>query len=515
MTKILPEDFRKYTLGLMGEELYQQLEQGITEGEAPTSIRLNPFKCKEGEDVSSPKEPIPWCPSTGRYLSTRPNFTFDPWFHAGKYYVQEASSMFVDLVIRQLVHDPVMMLDLCAAPGGKSTAVRAALPEGSLLFSNEPMRTRSQILAENIQKFGHPDMIVTNNYPRDYKKSKLQFDVILTDVPCSGEGMFRKDDGAIEEWSLQNVDNCWHLQREIVSDIWSCLKPGGILIYSTCTFNAHEDEENIAWICEELGAEPVALTGIDDSWNITGNLISSSIPVYRFLPGKTRGEGIFLAVLRKEGEEEENVLLSYAAKAEKDRKKGKAKKGMNADQKGKAGKGNKNNAGKAGKSNKNVLTMIPGNWIRSTSDALEDGEYGMGYDYQKTEDDDIYAIPQRWQYIYELAKNSLKVIHAGIKLGTDKGKGLIPDQCLALSTMLNPDAFPQEELSYEDAIRYLRKEAINLHVDSPKKYVLITYQGVPLGWEKNIGNRANNLYPQEWKIKSTHVPEKVIIVNSL
>ena len=188
---------------------------------------------------------------------------------------------------------------------------------------------------------------------------------------------------------------------------------------------------------------------------------------------------------------------------------------MNADQKGKAGKGNKNNAGKAGKSNKNVLTMIPGNWIRSTSDALEEGEYGMGYDYQKTEDGDVYAIPQRWQYIHELAKNSLKVIHAGIKLGTDKGKGLIPDQCLALSTMLNPDAFPQEDLSYEDAIRYLRKEAVTLHVDSPKKYVLVTYQGVPLGWEKNIGNRANNLYPQEWKIKSTHVPEKQIIINSL
>lgn len=249
--KTLPEDFIQYTQELMGDELFQQLKQGITEGEAPTSIRLNPFKCKEGEDAAG--EPIPWCPSTGRYLSTRPNFTFDPWLHAGKYYVQEASSMFVDLVIRQLVHEPVMMLDLCAAPGGKSTAVRAALPEGSLLFSNEPMRTRSQILAENIQKFGHPDMIVTNSYPRDYKKSKLQFDVILTDVPCSGEGMFRKDDGAISEWSLQNVDNCWHLQREIVSDIWNCLKPGGLLIYSTCTFNAHEDEENIAWICEELG----------------------------------------------------------------------------------------------------------------------------------------------------------------------------------------------------------------------------------------------------------------------
>ena len=152
--KTLPEDFIQYTQELMGDELFLQLKQGITEGEAPTSIRINPFKCKEGEDAAG--EPIPWCPSTGRYLSTRPNFTFDPWLHAGKYYVQEASSMFVDLVIRQLVHEPVMMLDLCAAPGGKSTAVRAALPEGSLLFSNEPMRTRSQILAENIRSSAIP-----------------------------------------------------------------------------------------------------------------------------------------------------------------------------------------------------------------------------------------------------------------------------------------------------------------------------------------------------------------------
>ena len=403
--KTLPEDFIKYTQELMGDELFQQLKRGITEQEAPTSIRLNPFKCKEGEDVrmeNSPEdgerqvegEPIPWCSSTGRYLSSRPNFTFDPWLHAGKYYVQEASSMFVDLVIRQLVHAPVMMLDLCAAPGGKSTAVRAALPEGSLLFSNEPMRTRSQILAENIQKFGHPDMIVTNNYPRDYRKSKLQFDVILTDVPCSGEGMFRKDDGAIEEWSLQNVDNCWHLQREIVSDIWNCLKPGGILIYSTCTFNAHEDEENIAWICEELGAEPIALSDIDKSWNITGNLVGAGIPVYRFLPGKSRGEGIFLAVLRKEGEPE-------MEKEDKRKKKDKNKdKGKNRVNKGKA-------------------SQIPTDWLKCS-------------DYETiAEDDNFYAIPNRWKAIYEEAAKNLKVIHAGVKLGTSKGKDIIPDQSLA------------------------------------------------------------------------------------
>lgn len=490
--KTLPEDFIKYTQELMGDELFQQLKQGITEGEAPTSIRLNPFKCKEGEDVrmeNSPEngerlvesEPIPWCPSTGRYLSTRPNFTFDPWLHAGKYYVQEASSMFVDLVIRQLVHEPVMMLDLCAAPGGKSTAVRAALPEGSLLFSNEPMRTRSQILAENIQKFGHPDMIVTNNYPRDYKKSKLQFDVILTDVPCSGEGMFRKDDGAISEWSLQNVDNCWHLQREIVSDIWNCLKPGGLLIYSTCTFNAHEDEENISWICEELGADPIALNDIDEAWNITGNLIGTDIPVYRFLPGKTRGEGIFLAVLRKEGEPE-------MEKEDKNKKKDKNK--------------NKNKDKGKNRGNKGKSQQVPTDWLKSS-------------DYETiAEDDNFYAIPSRWKAIYEDAARNLKVIHAGIKLGTTKGKDIIPDQSLALSTELNTEVFPQVELSYEDAIRYLRKEAVNLPADTPKGYVLVTYQQMPLGWEKNIGNRANNLYPQEWKIKSSHVPEEPCVISN-
>jgi len=488
--KTLPADFIKYTQALMGDKLYHQLEQGILEGEVPASIRLNPFKRKEGEDVEG--APIPWCPSTGRYLSTRPNFTFDPWLHAGKYYVQEASSMFVDLAIRQLVHEPVMMLDLCAAPGGKSTAVRAALPEGSLLFSNEPMRTRSQILAENIQKFGHPDMIVTNNYPRDYKKSKLQFDIILTDVPCSGEGMFRKDDGAIEEWSLQNVDNCWKLQREIVSDIWNCLKPGGILIYSTCTFNAHEDEENIAWICKELGAEPIALNDIDETWNITGNLLdrensdadcnatdasNAKHPVYRFLPGKTKGEGIFLAVLRKEGEAE-------TASEKKENKKDKKRK----DKKG----------------NKTKALEIPNGWLR------DNAAYTA-----VNRDDALYAIPTKWKETFEAANQHLKVIHAGIKLGTDKGKGVIPDQSLALSTMLNKEAFPQVELSYEDAIRYLRKEAVNLPDGTPKGYVLVTYRQIPLGWEKNIGNRANNLYPQEWKIKSTHVPEEEMIVYSL
>lgn len=464
----LPEAFKSYTRTLMGAELYQTLEKGLLE-DVPTSIRINPFKVSEKiEDKQQFIAKVPWCPQTGRFLSNRHAFTFDPWLHAGMYYVQEAASMFVDLVVRQLVHQPVMALDLCAAPGGKSTALRSALPNGSLLFSNEPMHTRAQILTENMLKFGHPDVVVTNNYPRDYNKTKLQFDLILADVPCSGEGMFRKDEGAIKEWSVQNVDACWRLQREIITDIWNCLKPGGILIYSTCTFNAHEDEENVEWIANELGAELIQIE-TEEAWNITGSLLGDN-PVYRFIPGKTRSEGLFLSVLRKEGCSTlwESMQKSKYTKSENRQKKDK----------------------------KQGNIMMPSGWV------TDEDEYDS-----VLEGDGLYAIHKSWKLEYQEAKKCLKVLHAGIKIGTIKGKDLIPNQSLAFSTQLNKEAFPQVELSYGDAIRYLRKEAIILPLNTPRGYVLVTYRDIPLGFEKNIGNRANNLYPAEWKIKSSHIPE--------
>ena len=312
----LPDDFTSYTSKLMGEELYDTFIKALEE-EPPVSIRLNKLKTGEGQEQATDgyDGKVAWC-HEGVYLSTRPNFTADPLLHAGCYYVQEASSMFVTHVLRQLVKEPVSMLDLCAAPGGKSTAARSVLPEGSLLFANEPMRNRANILSENIQKFGHPDVIVTNNFPRDYKRSKLMFDVVLADVPCSGEGMFRKDSGAVDDWSRTKVDECASLQRDIISDIWNCLKPGGILIYSTCTFNADEDEDNVMWIANNLGADFIKID-TQPEWAITpaltqgqkgetsgnGPLTSGNgetdasgnepskeqLPCYRFIPGRTRG----------------------------------------------------------------------------------------------------------------------------------------------------------------------------------------------------------------------------------
>ena len=458
----LPEDFKQYTRQLMGNKLFGQFVEGLAE-KPPVSIRLNPFKC-HAPDIKLKDETVPWC-ETGIYLKERPNFTFDPLLHAGLYYVQEASSMFLHHVLKQYVEEPVTMLDLCAAPGGKSTVARAALPEGSMLFSNEPMRTRAQILTENIQKFGHPDVIVTNNFPIDYKKFGMQFDVILTDVPCSGEGMFRKDEGSIKEWNTLNVENCWIKQRKIISDIWNCLKPGGILIYSTCTYNTKENEENVKWITTELGAEILPVE-ICKEWNTTGSLMSSlDKPVYRFIPGRTKGEGLFMAVLRKHGE------CSTENKKENKQEE---------------------------RNNKQAKPSVKPNMTRLKN--VDD--FDIKYESQS-----LVAIPKAWSNIYDIASKSLKVLHAGIRLGEIKGKDIIPSQSLALSTSIAKDVFPKTELDYQQAISYLRKEAVTLSQDTPTGFVLVTYKGIPLGFEKNIGNRANNLYPCEWKIKSTYIPE--------
>ena len=409
----LPEEFVSYTRKLMGDERFGKYLKSFDE-EVPVSIRLNPLKMDVDNWKVEGGEPVPWC-RNGYYLARRPNFTFDPLMHAGVYYVQEASSMFLDTVLRQHVvsddsstHSPLTMLDLCAAPGGKSTLARTVLPEGSTLYANEPIPQRASILAENLQKWGWPDCIVTNNYPRDYLRSKLKFDIILCDVPCSGEGMFRKDEATIREWSMQNVERCWRLQREIVSDAWACLSDNGLLVYSTCTLNTKENEENVRWICEEFDAELLPVETRPE-WNITGSLLPGfTQPVYRFIPGFTRGEGLFMAVLRKNG----------------------------------------SSRPKAGHQESNVSSKG-----------------------RKT-------------------VSSLKILAPLLPSAIAQGG----------------EAVAQVDLDYQTAIAYLRHEALSLPEGTPCGLVEVCFQGHPLGYAKNIGTRANNLYPKEWKIKTTHVP---------
>ncbi|MGN1376107.1 MAG: hypothetical protein ACI4V5_06085 [Prevotella sp.] len=467
---VLPQDFINRTKDLMGDDLWATMSNAL-EQDSTVSIRLNRRKWSTKEiDVNNCDGKVAWC-EDGFYLSDRPPFTFDPLMHAGCYYVQEASSMFLYHVLKEFIPErPLTALDMCAAPGGKSSILAGLLPEESLLVCNEPNKARANILAENMQKFGRPDVIVTCNYPKEIRQSGLTFDIIITDVPCSGEGMFRKDTQAKDEWSLQNVQKCATLQREIVEEAWQCLNPGGTLIYSTCTFNAEENECNVYQLSEKFGAEIMSV-GINDEWNITGALTSDiNIPAYRFIPGKTRGEGLFMAVLKKD---------SDAPSLTKDRN------------------------GRKEKQNKQKKEKTAGETRPDKSWICKPDIYTA-----VNRSNTFYAIPNTWLSSYEKACRSLNILTAGIPLGEIKGKDIVPAQGLALSCELNRDIFPTVELEYAQAIEYLRKEAIRLPHDIPTGYILLTFRNIPLGFCKNIGNRANNLYPAEWKIRSSHTPDK-------
>lgn len=470
----LPLPFQHTIRQLLGEAEAACFFAALSD-EPSVSIRLNPFKPLPQTTGLTESAPIPWC-ATGRYLAQRPSFTFDPSFHAGCYYVQEASSMFLEQALRRYVTgDPLVMLDLCAAPGGKSTHARSLLPPGSLLVANEVIRQRSQILAENLTKWGDPDVVVTNNDPADFFPLSAFFDVVLADVPCSGEGMFRKDPDAVGQWSPENVELCSQRQRRIVSDIWPCLKPGGLFIYSTCTYNTQENEENIRWMRDELGAEVLPLE-IPDEWHVSGNLLAGTdFPVYRFLPHRTRGEGFFLALLRKPRctDDDDSLPPSYSTSR-------KPRKGTS--------KGDR-----SATVNKEQLAALRG-WLCEADD----------YELLMSEGaaPSVTAFPRLHSERLAALRSALRILQAGLPLAERKGKEWQPVHPLAMSRLLNRSAFPTAAITREQAIAYLRKEAIVLPEGTPRGVLLLTCQEIPLGFVKNVGNRANNLYPQEWRIRN-------------
>ena len=444
----LSADFAEQTKALFGDERYSQFYSAL-ETEPVVSVRHNP--AKRAAEFSG--EQVAWA-ADACYLDSRPLFTADPLFHAGCYYVQEASSMFLEQVFKQYVDAPVRMLDLCAAPGGKSTHALSLLPEGSLFVANEPMPLRAGVLAENIIKWGAPNAVVTRNEPADFASFKEFFDIIVVDAPCSGEGMFRKDARAVSMWSPSNVKTCVARQRAILSDIWDSLRPGGLLVYSTCTFNSHEDEEMVAWVRDELGAEvlPVATS---DEWGITGNLVGGDFPVYRFIPGYTRGEGFFLALLRKDGDGEVAQPRPVRTRA----------------------------------------TALPKACNVACSWMNNSHEYNF-----VVENDTVVAYPRQHQNVIAALQSRLKVLHSGVGVAAIKNNKLLPLHKLAMSTALNREAFPSVELTHEQSLAYLHREALALP-EAPMGVILFTYKNVPLGFAKNVGNRVNNLYPAEWRIR--------------
>ena len=439
----------------------EALITALGESDPSVAVRINPDK-----NVSVPEnvERVPWC-KHGFYLPERPAFTFDPMLHAGSYYVQDASSMFLSYVIDKLTEDfvPERYLDLCAAPGGKTTTALSALPQSTMVVANEIMNNRAQILRENIIKWGNARCVVTYNDSAAYSKLTHFFDIIAADVPCSGEGMMRKDEEAVTQWSPALVKECAERQREIVANAWQALRPGGYFIYSTCTFNRQENEEIVEYMVSEFGAESIDLN-VPAEWNIHP-AINSPIHGYHFFPHRTRGEGLFLAVVRKPDDEPRKHLRA-------DNKK---------------------------KSKKESLSQIPAavkEWLNTNKT----------FKYT-TAGDSIYAFPEDFAEELAILQEKLRVIHFGVELATMKGRDVIPAQALAVCARLHETAFPRYTVDYATAIAFLRGESISLNTpDTPRGYVLVEYNGLALGFVKNLGNRANNLYPKEWRIKSTHIP---------
>lgn len=432
------------------------------------SVRVNGLK---DVDVPRGSRLVKWCPN-GWYLASREAFTFDPAMHQGLYYVQDASSMILSHVVSQLTADyelPICYLDACAAPGGKTTAAIDVLPKDSLVVANEYVPNRAFILVENVIKWGSPSVVVSKGDTARYRKLKDVFDIIATDVPCSGEGMFRKDAEAVNQWTPELVDECVARQKEIVTNLWNALRPGGFMIYSTCTFNRHENEEMVDYIINELGASSIEINMSKD-WNIqTG--INTPYHCYRFMPHKVDGEGLFVAVVKKNG-------IPETAKLEKLSKSNKKK----------------NNV-------KFPNLDIVKNWILD-----ENNEYEFSIN-----NDTVNAFPKKWNNHLSLLNSNLDLIHYGVNVANIKGKDYIPTQSLAMSLILNINVFQQVEVDYSTAISFLRREAVVLDGVS-KGYVLLTYKNRPLGFVKNLGNRANNLYPQEWRILSTHLPDEIPMV---
>ena len=418
-------------------------------GEQVVSIRLHPYKSIDHGQWTM--DTIPWCPY-GRYLSKRPSFTLDPLFHAGAYYVQEASSMFIWHAVEELIGSDTQkkVLDLCAAPGGKSTLLASYFTDG-LVVANEVIKSRASVLVENITKWGSDHVIVTNNDPSHFQSLPGYFDVMIIDAPCSGSGLFRKDPDAINEWSLDNVQLCSQRQQRILADVLPALKEDGILLYSTCSYSVEEDEAIADWLVTEMDMESRKI-GIDTGWGIVETISTGKqAHGYRFYPDKVKGEGFFIAAFQKKNGSDETRLkeqsLSFPSKPETEQV--------------------------------NTFINIPDNYS-----LFKQGE-------------SIRAIKKEWLTDLKWLAKYLYIKKAGIEIGEIKGKDVVPSHELALSS-LSKD-FTPVPLTLEQSLQYLRRKEILLP-DAPKGWNLVSHGGLPLGWVKVLPNRVNNYYPAEWRI---------------
>lgn len=416
---------------------------------SPVSIRINAAKWKS---IPAGSVPVPWC-RTGFYLESRPSFTLDPLFHSGCYYPREASGMFLEEVIRQVVNikNDMWALDLCGAPGGKSIQVADLIGPSGHLVSNEVIRSRAPVLAETITKWGSSNTLVTCNDPSSFSRLQGWFDVILVDAPCSGEGMFRNTI-AVNEWSEENTVHCAIRQKRIISDVWPALKEDGLFIYSTCTFNPGENEENIKWLTENNEAECLQID-ISSFPGIT-EIDYHGIFGYGFYPGKIEGEGFFISAIRKKGHQERNDVKSQ-----------------------------KRN--ELIPSKREIAAVSE--WISAAPDRI--------LKYR----DEIFTVPCSVDEFTYLIKN-MNIVKRGTAIASVKQENLLPSHELALSQMLKEDSFPSIEVGLLEALAFLRRDTVNL-AKASAGWNILRYKGVSIGFVKKIGNRINNYYPTEWRIR--------------
>ncbi len=447
----LPEEFKRMMCQALGDDEAARLFAGL-DTEPEVSVRLNPMKPTAKFDIES----VGWSPM-GRYLAERPQFTLDPHLHGGAYYVQEASSQFVGYLLKGHDLRGCRVLDMCAAPGGKSTIYSTLVGREGLVVANDISRSRTLALADNVQRWGMGNVVVTNNEPQHISAFKHWFDVVAVDAPCSGEGMFRKMEEARSEWSESAPEQCAERQREILNEAYQTLRPGGTLIYSTCTFNPIEDEGVVEWLMSEYGSELEAATDVEisEEWGIAVSRIGA-FQCFHFYPHKCRGEGFFAAVARKK----EGVVRRQSPKPRR------------------------------------KIFQLPAKadvqelerWVSDASQMAFRQIGDVMYGYHRSVVEDVVALSE-----------VLTVVYSGVCMGQIFKRKLRPEHPLALFVGMNVGVVPDVEISQEDALNYLRRQDIPA-AQFEEGVNRVVYQGVAIGFVKRIGARCNNMYPKDLRI---------------
>ncbi len=422
----------------------RQLIAAIQSGNAPTSIRYNPSKV-EGE-LFDGASTVPWEPM-GRYLRNRPSFTLDPRFHGGAYYVQEASSMMIGFALQAINKPFDRILDLCAAPGGKSTHLLNFLSADGVLVANEIIPQRAKILAENLIKWGDERVIVTNNKASDFLATGQQFDLVLCDAPCSGEGLFRRDPDAIQEWSINSTEKCAVRQNQILADAQKLVKPEGFLLYSTCTYGRIENEEVVKSLIDN-GWVPIHINPKKEwGWK----QLDDTLPFYRALPNLVQGEGFALILLQKPPKIEESRNF------------------------------------KLKESYKRYQEILP---------FYSQSIYSKGIVFRGK---NLISIGSEKVFILLESLSKLNLVVVGVSLGGWQGSIFTPHPNAALWRSLAAEV-SIHALDLDEARWYLARLPYRMR-NLESSWQIVSYQGIKLGWILKRGDEIHNYWPNAWRIR--------------